>query len=330
MKPHILIVGIGGRTGSMFARELGGVCRITGVGRDQEINSIKAGDIAVQAEGGDQQVLKVDVIRSSEYGSVAKVLAPDYIFVTTRNPVGEVVKNYYQPFAGSTQIPKLVLSQNGLSAIADAKKALTEIFGEATAKIDIIRVSLLNPIDARADGSRLIISYRLPIKLGFGSQGPADAAEIAGVFQKAAFKAEQFSGTQVLAMERAKLFLNLIGMASAVAGLPVGEGLADPKTFTQEILMLREYAQVVKKSKGSFATLGGYPIGQISFLLSYVPMPLLVMARKKLIAIVAKNRSNKPKDLGEIDYYNGEVVRLGKAVGVATPVNEEIVRRAKK
>ena len=33
---------------------------------------------------------------------------------------------------------------------------------------------------------------------------------------------------------------------------------------------------------------------------------------------------------GEIDYYNGEVVRLGKAVGVATPVNEEIVRRAKK
>jgi hypothetical protein len=46
-------------------------------------------------------------------------------------------------------------------------------------------------------------------------------------------------------------------------------------------------------------------------------------------ALVEKKRVGKPKDLSEIDYYNGEVVKLGKRFGIPTPVNEEIISRAK-
>jgi len=329
MTPHILIVGIGGRTGSMFAKELGSVSRVTGAGFDREIDAIARGGIMTL--GGDLPARALDVfaVRAVDYGQIALWLAPDYIFLTTRNPVGEIVKTYYKPFAGQDKIPTLIISQNGLSAIDDAKAALSEIFGSKADHVGIIRISLIDPVDAQVVDGKSQIIYRLPIRLGFGGVGTTDAGEVAEVFKKAGFKTERFFGQGVLAMERSKLYMNLIGMASAAAGMTVAQGLSDPRIFKQEVLMLREYAAAVKKNKGSFTTLAGYPIGQIAFLLGNLPLSLLVLFRKNLIEIVAKNRNNKPKDINEIDYYNGEVIRLGQKAGVPTPVNEEIVRRAK-
>lgn len=329
MRPNILIVGVGGRTGSMFAKELGGVCRIIGVGRDPEINTIVNGGMVVRAGDLPERTLQVAAIRASDYEKSAAGLDLDYVFLTTRNPIGEIVKNYYRPFVGQNKIPALIISQNGLSALDDARKALDEIFGADAAKIGIIRISLIDPVDARVVNGRTQVSYRLPVRLGFGGVGKVDTQEIANLFRSAGIKAEQFFGAKILAMERSKLFMNLIGMVSAASGLPVSEGLGDPRIFRQEVLMLREYAMVVKKSRGKFVTLAGYPIGQISFLLNNLPLSLLIRFRHKLIKVVAGHRNNKPKDLGEIDYYNGEIVRLGVAAGVPTPVNAEIVRLIK-
>ena len=330
MTPHILIVGIGGRTGSMFAKELGSVSRITGAGLDREIDTIARGGIIVQAGDLPARVLDVFAVRAAGYDQVALQLAPDYIFLTTRNPVGQIVKTYYKPFAGQDKVPTLIISQNGLSAIGEAKAALSEIFGANADRVGIIRISLIDPVDAQTVDGKTQIIYRLPIRLGFGAISKADTGEIAEVFKKAGLKTEQFLGDKVLAMERSKLYMNLIGMAAAVAGMPVAQGLSDLQVFKQEVLMLREYARAIKKTNGSFVTLAGYPIGQIAFLLDNTPLSVLAMFRQQLVKIVAGHRNKKPKDTNEIDYYNGEVVRLGKAAGVPTPVNEGIVRRAKK
>jgi ketopantoate reductase len=313
----------------MFAKELGGAARVTGAGLDREVDLIEQGGVIIQAGDLAAKALDVSALRADGYQQAAVQLAPDYIFLATRNPIAEIVKTYYRPFAGQKKIPTLIVSQNGVSAINDAKESLAEIFGPAADNIGIIRVSLIDPVDAQVIEGKVNIFYRLPVRLGFGGVGNTDAVAIAEVFKQAGFETEQFFGAKVLAMERTKLFMNLIGMAAAAAGMTVGDGLADPEIFTREVLMLREYAAVIKKNKGSFLTLSGYPIGQISFLLNNVPMPLLVALRHKMINIVAKHRSNKPKDLGEIDYYNGEVVRLGRAAGVSTPINEQIVSRAK-
>jgi len=43
-----------------------------------------------------------------------------------------------------------------------------------------------------------------------------------------------------------------------------------------------------------------------------------------LANIISRERQGKLKDLDEIEYYNGAVVKLGKKIGVKTPANEKI------
>lgn len=329
MGTHILIIGIGGRTGSMFANELNNTCKITGVGLDKEIDAIAAGNVIISAGNLPPKTLNIQTVRAEEYAHLAKNLVPDYIFAAVRNPVGEIIKNYYRPFLGQKKMPVLILAQNGLSVINDARKALLELADQAADNIGIIRVSLLNPVDQTIENGKINISYSLPIRLGFGGVGKTSADEIAQIFQQAGFKSRQFSAEKIAAMERSKLFLNLIGMAGAAAGLSVSDSFNNPKIFQREVLMLREYIAAVKKSKGSFTTLGGYPIGQLAVVLQNTPLSILTLLRGQFFKVYAKGHNNKPKDLGEIDYYNGEVVKLGHAVGVPTPINEEIVAAAK-
>lgn len=330
MKPNIVVVGIGGRTGSMFANELAGFANIIGVGMEKETKAVLAKNILIEAGERPLQPLEASAITFEEYQKTAKNLAPDYIIIATRNPVGRIVKSYYQPLAGAKILPALILSQNGLSAISAAQAALEELFGKSAKDIAIIRVSLLNPIDAKTRYDKTVISYRLPIKLGYGAVGNSYAGGIADIFKQSKIKAQNFNGKKILAMERSKLFLNLIGMASASRGLAVSRGLKDSQVFFEEVSMLREYIAAVEKEGGSFATLGNYRVGQMAFLIKKTPLFVLTALKPMIAMTVAKNRNEKPKDLAEIDYYNGEVVKLGQKNGVKTPVNEKIIARIQK
>jgi ketopantoate reductase len=44
---------------------------------------------------------------------------------------------------------------------------------------------------------------------------------------------------------------------------------------------------------------------------------------------VEKGRIGKLKNLDEIDYYNGGVVKMAKELGIEAPINFEILKRAK-
>jgi ketopantoate reductase (EC 1.1.1.169) len=151
-------------------------------------------------------------------------------------------------------------------------------------------------------------------------------------------------------MENAKLFLNLIGMAAATAqgsGEPTAavgntdvgarlpsrkttadQGWRDKEIFKKEMAVLREFVLAVNAVRGGFAgKLGGYPVKLLARL-ALLPVWLLAPWRGVLAGAVAKGR-NRLKDLSEIDYYNGEVVRLGKKANVPTPVNEAIIAKAR-
>ena len=341
MKPRIFIIGIGGRTGSMFARELQGVCDIVGVGLEREKEAVNRGGIKIQRNNnGIAKPLEVEAILAPDFGAAIEKKYPDFIWLAVKNPVAPAVKFYYSQFKGKEKIPALVLSQNGLLAISDAQTALNDALGQDADKIRIIRVSLSNGIDLRVDeaayapagatasqSGTFIISYKIPIKLGFGAI-VGKATDIKEILQAARIKAQEFKGADVYKMENSKLFTNLIGMASATCGLTVSAGLRDKKTFEQEIAILKEYVSAVKASGGGFVdNFAGYPIKMLAEMV-LLPTALLVPFRGIFERIVSKGRS-RPKDLSEIDYYNGEAVKLGQAVGVPTPVNEEIIRRAK-
>jgi len=229
-------------------------------------------------------------------------------------------------------MPALILSQNGLSAVGDAQVALREVLGQDASRVKIIRVSPINGIDAIFDSRSFQISYKLPIKLGFGLVGGSGPSELTGalaaIFKNAGFKITEFYGKDVVKMENSKLFTNLIGVAAAVNGVAADQGLRNKEIFHQEVSMMREYIRTIKASGSGFvANFCGYPVDFLANLM-LMPFWMLIPLRGILANAVAKGR-NRPKDLTEIDYYNGEVVRMGRSCNVKTPVNDELVLSAK-
>jgi hypothetical protein len=264
---------------------------------------------------------------------LAEEIAPDFVFLATRNPVGEAVKFYYRAFAKISKLPVLVLSQNGLSAGGDAREALKEALGADSEKVKIIRLSLFNPIAAVLSGETFCVSYSTPVQLCYGvHSGGAGASDLREVFSNTKIDAAEVAAGDTRNMEYSKLFLNLIGMASAVRGKSVKEGFNDPEIFADEMKVIREYAKSVKKAGGKFLTFPNYsyPVGIIVWGLTSLPLPVFSLFRSRLAGIVGSKRDNKPKDIAEIDYYNGDVVKLARKFGVCVPANEKILAEGKK
>jgi hypothetical protein len=345
MKKIIYIIGIGGRTGAMFCREFQGGCDIVGVGLERETAMIARGSLKLSRGGLAPEALKVEAVCPDDFAAAIKKKYPDFIWIATRNPVTEAVKFYYRNFKGKKDIPALVLSQNGLSAIGDARAALSEVMGQEADNVRIIRVSLINGIDLKMENEKMgqaafasaevsasqseasIISYKLPIRLGFGALA-GTAADMKEILGSAQIKAQEFEGADVLKMENSKLFTNLIGMAAAANGMTVGAGFRDKGMFKMEVAMLREYVLAARAGRRGFLdNYAGYPIKLLAEIM-LLPPGLLMPFRGLFERIVAKGR-NRPKDLSEIDYYNGEAVKLGRRYGVPTPVNEAAVAKVK-
>lgn len=364
----IYVVGAGGRTGMLFCRELQNAARMIGIAFPAEIENIKSGKAKIARGKNPPEIFAAELVPPEDFSFAAAKNPPDFLWLATRNPVDKITAFYYRHFANQQNFPALVLSQNGLSAAADAKKGLQEALGQDADKVAIVRVSLINGVDLNADrDGTLTVGYKLPIKLGFGrcefaevspmqtyigdtSASSSASLGLGEIFEKAGVKAREFRGKEVLAMENAKLFLNLIGMAAATAqgsGEPTAavgntdvgagspsrkttadQGWRDKEILKKEMAMLREFVLAVNAVRGGFAgKLGGYPVKLLARL-ALLPVWWLAPWRGVLAGAIAKGR-NRPKDLLEIDYYNGEAVRLGKKANVPTPANEAIIAKVR-
>jgi len=320
----IAIIGIGGRTGTMFAFELQKAGDVLGIGRERDINIIKEKRLYLK-RGEDPAILfEGKVIRDFEF---PKNSLPDIIFLAVKNPVGPVIKYYYQKIKEEEKLPSLVLSQNGIVAGSQAKEVLKEVLGKRRfEELRIIRLSLFNPVDSQEVNGKICIDYFLPIRLAFGIySGPKETKDIKEIFEKAKIEAEEVPSENIKNMEYSKLFLNLIGMVAAVRGLGIGEGLAKKEIFEEEIKALREYIKVVRKSGGKFLNFNNYPIKLFTILINFLPLPILKIFRKTLAKVIIKGRGGKEKgNIDEIEYYNGVVIKLGEKFKVETPINKKI------
>lgn len=322
----IAIVGIGGRTGTMFAFELRNSAEILGIGKEKEIGLIKEGGLYVERKGEKPEKFEEKVIQDIEFRDEIK---SNFIFLTTKNPVSLPIKYYYQKFEGKEEIPTLLISQNGIAAIAGAKEILKEIFGENLEKIRLVRIILFNPIDKGKIDDKVFIKYSLPIRIAIAKVfGPGEIEDIVEVFKKSNFELKLFPASQAKNLEFSKLFLNLIGMATASQGFSIEEGFENKELFKEEVEALKEYIKVIKTSGGRFLNFPHYPVKILAILVSCLPMVFLSAFRNILAGLISEGRGGKPKDLDEIDYYNGAVINLGKKIGVETPINEKIYQRA--
>ena len=316
----IAVIGVGGRTGTMFAFELSRIADVLGVGR--EINK----KILVSRGRNNSSPLNCRIIKDSQW--LPEDFLPDMIFLATRNPVGPVLKYYYQKCKERNVFPDLVLSQNGIQAGEEAINALKEILGSDFYKVRIVRISLFNPIDRQEKEQVVEVNYSLPIRLSFGIiSGSQDSRDINSLFHQAGFQFKGFAKEGVKSMEASKLFFNLMGIASASRGLSVQKGFENKDSFREEVMVLKEYVRAIKAAGHSFINFPSYPVKTLSFLIEILPVKILLPFRKYFAKIIAKGREGKPKDLSEINYYNGVVVNLGEKTGISTSVNKKVVQR---
>ncbi len=324
---HIAIVGIGGRTGSMFGFELKDKAKILGIAKNKEKELVNQKKIFIERNHQSLVPLNVEIIKESDFSSF---YLPEFILLTTKNPVEEIVEYYYQKIKSEERLPALVLSQNGKRAIEEARKALERVLGKREKEVEIIRVNLFNAIERKEKENKIIISYNLPIRISMGSlEKERQGERLSLIFKRAGMRVKKIPPEEIRNMEYSKLFLNLIGMSCASRNISLREGFLQKEVFKEEISALKEYIKVVRAKKGNFLNLF-YPIKIFAFLIEKLPFSLLFPLRKSILKIIEKGRSKKEKgNLDEIDYYNGEVVKLARECKISAPVNEKILKRAK-
>lgn len=317
------IIGIGGRTGTMFAFELKKIAEVFGIGKEKEIAKLKEGKILIDNK---KEIIPYqgELILEDEF---PKGIDFDFLFFCIKNPVFEAVRFYLKKIKeNQKKIPVLFLSQNGIGAVNETLLALKEIFEN---EASVFRISLFNPVKKESFDDKEVISFSYPIKIAISKvKGGTKENEIFQFFKLGGFEVFLVPQSNWKNMEYSKLFLNLIGIPSAISGLSVREGFSKIEVFKEEVEALREYKKLVKRLGGKFLNFPGYPIKIFSLFLS-LPFFILSLFRKKIGEFVEKGREGKLKELEEIDYYTGAILKLAKEIKLKIPINQKIFERAK-
>ncbi|WP_172633868.1 ketopantoate reductase family protein [Caldisericum exile] len=321
---NILVVGAGGRTGTLFAEELKRVSNVYGVAGKTTLPLIKDGKVFVEINGNIAK-FEVNLIEPHEISQIGDV---DVLFLTTKNPVSPILKDYLHKISN---LRYLILSQNGFSAGEDALKTVEEVYGSVPHSLRIIRLVLFNAVKESRDKDSVVISYKRPVRVAFGVfYGVSDTTELEDIFSSASIEYTKVPDNEIKNMEFSKLFTNLIGIPSYSLGFDLYEGLRNKDSFTEEMLSLKEYIRVVKASGHRFLNFPHYPVTFFAGVIEYIPDTFLLPFRNYIANIVLKLRGTKEKgNIDEIDYYTGAVVKLAKELNIETPVNERVLRRIK-
>jgi len=128
-----------------------------------------------------------------------------------------------------------------------------------------------------------------------------------------------------------KLLWNLITAVPAVTGLSYQEGNHYPQIRELKIRLMKEGLEVIRLAGIKTAPVPGLSLSLIEKM-AEMPLPQASSMMKNIIESVGEQntlgsmlQSIKRGRSTEVDYMNGEIVRLGKNNGIPTPVNSLMV-----
>lgn len=132
----------------------------------------------------------------------------------------------------------------------------------------------------------------------------------------------------IRAMQWAKLMMNLNNAVSALSGVPLREMLSS--TEYRHILadLIEEALTVLRVANVRPARLGAVPVRWFPLLLR-LPNALFRLLARAQLRVDPQARSSMWEDLSrgrptEVDYLNGEIVRLAEKYGIDAPMNRKI------
>jgi 2-dehydropantoate 2-reductase len=131
------------------------------------------------------------------------------------------------------------------------------------------------------------------------------------------------------AVQYGKLIMNLNNAVNALSGIPLKSQLGD-REFRLVMAKVLSEALAVLKAEGITPARTGKVIPRLMPAIMKLPNFLFNVVAASTLKIDPEARSSMYEDLllgrrTEIDYLNGEIVRLGEKNQIATPVNKHIV-----
>lgn len=128
-----------------------------------------------------------------------------------------------------------------------------------------------------------------------------------------------------------KIFVNLNNCLSAILGVSMQEAFSDLGISELAVKLNKEAYEIVKKSNISLASLPNYPKERLEGLVSMPVKEARALFSKIMISLSKEPlygsilQSIQRGKKSEIDYINGEIVRLAKENNLEAPLNEEVV-----
>ncbi len=155
----------------------------------------------------------------------------------------------------------------------------------------------------------------------------ARVATLAGMLATSGFEIEL--AHDIRAHQWSKLIMNLNNAIGALTDAPTKDLIFVAELRRILAAIIKEALAVMKKAGVKPAKLGRVPVHFFPFMLGLPTGVLRVVARAQ-VKIDPEARSSMWEDLSkrrltEVDYLNGEIVRLAESCGAAAPLNRRIV-----
>lgn len=311
--PHeVAIFGAGAIGCWVGGRLAAGGANVTLIGRPRVLDEL-AGGLTVSDLEGDRFTVKVTTTTDASAAKRARI-----VIVTVKSAQTEEAGKTLAPFV--TDPATLVLSlQNGVRNVATLSAAMARPALAGMVPWNVVRRGAAT-YHRGSSGTLMIES----------------APEGAGLYDALVCGGLGFATRDDMdAVQWAKLVMNLNNAVNALSGLPLRDELSQRGYRRVLAAAQREALALLAKKGQPVAKLTPLPPSWMPRALD-VPDAVFRVLAKKMIAIDPHARSSMWDDFEakrptEIDYLQGEVVRLAESLGQAAPINRalaDLVRAA--
>lgn len=313
-KPKIAVVGagaIGNLLGAFWARAEEDVTMVV---RPARVEPLRASGIRASGIGGDFHVFPKVASEIPEGAELA-------IFTMKTPDLAEALRTM-KPSLGNATV---VTTQNGVRA---REIVLAELGVEPITATLMLNSSMLEPGTVRYNRQGFTV---------FGAVNKEQRSALEELIVLFEIFSPIFVSHKIEGAVWSKLVVNaLANSLQALTGKSLKECAADPMIVSFGVAQLKESFGVVRAANIPLINMPGAPMKLFSNLLRLPGFAGKFILRKNLgrgeegTTVTSTLQSILRKEPTEIDYLNGEFVRLGEKINYPTPINRAIVEHIKR